>query len=168
MRLLVLGYLGYMVSRLVLWAAGPPSATGGGFFLAVLVALLSGASGAAAFNFYRYRKQGQQERDTMIAEASKEAVETARGLLDEYRRELEKAKVQIRDLQITLTRSNERIARLEQELAKSRDDRERLSVALAAAISKRAATEREIAVMQGRIYDLEQLIDGPSDGGGGG
>lgn len=164
MKLLALGaVLGFVPAAV---SDSPPQASSGGLLVAILVALLTGGAGATLFSVYRYGKQGKQERDQLIGDASRAAVEAAKAMLDEYRAELDRAKAAIAELQAKLAESNERIAKLEQDLKKSEADRERLTVALAAAIQRREHQERELRDMRDRVAQLEQIVDGPADAPG--
>lgn len=145
--------------------AGPPDASNGSVLLAVLIAILTGGAGATFYSFYRYRKQGQQERDQLIGDASKAAVEAAKAMLEEYRQELESAKRGILRLERELAESNERIKRLEEDLASALEDRDRLAAALGAAVRKRAEQEREMITLQRRIAELAAIVEGGAESG---
>jgi septal ring factor EnvC (AmiA/AmiB activator) len=153
-------------SQVLAVTSAPPQAGSGGWLVGVLVALLTGSMSASAFAFWRYKKQGKNERDDLIGRASKEAVEAARGMLDEYRRELERAKAAIRELEVKLQESNVRIANLERDLRTSEEAREARAAKLAAALNRRERQQRELVAMRQRVAQLEEIVDGPADAPG--
>src|ERR1043166_9267550 len=115
-----------VVGAIVQGAVSQPPSDQTNNFVVVLVAVLGGGLISSAVAAWRYKKQGQQERDTLIGEAAEAAVTASKEMLAEYRQELQEAKIAITNLNKQLQESNERIARLEQELKKSNKDRDRL------------------------------------------
>lgn len=144
------------------WLLGQvPTGDSGTPLVTILVLLLGGSAGTTILALWRQHRQGANERDTLIADATNTAVQAARSMLEEYRIELAEAKTAILELRQDLAEAGVRIAKLERELMAANGDRERLQAALGASIERRAAMVEEMETMRKRIADLEAVVNGP-------
>lgn len=121
--------------------AAPP-ASDPGWLVPIIVAVL-GAGGLLSGAFAWFNRK--QTRDSLVSKATSEAVAAAKGMLEEYRVELDRAKEEIADLK-------DRISALEAELREAREGRELLEAELKAAIERRTRLEE-------RLSELEAIVD---------
>lgn len=135
----------------------PPSPTAS-YLLPLLVAMLSGAGSGWFAIWYRQRQVGDQEREEIISRASKQVVEGAEVLLQQYREDLSEAREAIGALQAQLKLANKRIDELEKALDESRGDRDRIATELSNALERRGAMQNEVERLRERIKDLEAVV----------
>lgn len=135
----------------------PPSPAAS-YLLPLLVALLSGAGSGWFAIWYRQRQVGDQEREEIISRASKQVVEGAEVLLQQYREDLSEAREAIGSLQAQLKLANKRIDELERALNESRGDRDRIATELSNALERRGAMQNEVERLRERIKDLEAVV----------
>lgn len=151
-----------MTGWLVWLAAAEPEATGVSAVIYGLVLALVAALGGSAFQFYKYRSERSESKDTLISQATSEAVAAAKEMLAEYRLELNRAREEMRELRAKLEDAKERIAALESQLDRAKEDRDHLLRELEAAIERRAEMETKFEYVQARITELEGWLYGPS------
>lgn len=135
----------------------PPSPTNS-ILVPLLVALIGGGGGGWLAMWYRMRQVGSQERDEIISRATKQVVEGAELLLQQYREDLAEARRAIAALQAQLEDAQASIAALERSLAEAQGDRDRLARDLADALERRGALRQELDTLRTRVRDLEALV----------
>lgn len=135
----------------------PPAPTSS-VLVPVLVALLSGAGSGWLAMWYRERKVGAQEREEIISRASKQVVEGAEVLLQQYREDLRESRKAIAALQAQLEEATRRISKLERELTEARGDRDRIAADLSNALEKRGILRGEVERLTKRVHDLEAIV----------
>lgn len=138
----------------------PPTTSTSGALVYVLGLLLTGALGTSGFQFYKYRKQAQREDDSLIAQATGEAVTAAKEMLAEYRADLQRAKEDLKEISGELKKANEEIIRLQADLRHSTEDRERLGRELTSAIEKRAAMQQQFNDLREQMEELRRVVRG--------
>lgn len=153
----------------------PPSGAG----TPVIVYLLGGAlagglvpTASAAYKAWRRgKKPGLNEDDEMVARITALTLEGSKGMLEEYRIELEIAKRQLatdRDqlerLNRSLGESEARITRLEADLAAAKKEADTLRIRLNDAVAVRARLRTEVEGLRKRIVQLEGIPGATPDG----
>lgn len=146
-----------LVLRLFALTQAPPSPAAS-YLLPLLVAALSGAGSGWFAIWYRQRQVGDQEREEIISRASKQVVEGAEVLLQQYREDLIEARTAIGTLQEQLKKANARIDELEKALGHAQGDRDRLAKELDDAHERRGAMQEKLDQLQQRVHDLEAIV----------
>lgn len=142
----------------VIAAQPTPPAPAASYVLPLLVALVSGAGSGWFAIWYRQRKLGDQEREEIISRASKQVVEGAEVLLQQYREDLAEARLAIGALSEQLKTANKRIDELEMALAGAQGDRDRLAKELDDAHERRGRMVEQMDQLKQRVHDLEGIV----------
>jgi predicted nucleic acid-binding Zn-ribbon protein len=136
--------------------------------------LIEGAAAAIAviggsLGLWRFRRLSSAQREDLEASAAQRAVEAMKAVLDQYVRELQKAKTSITGLEKDLAKASERIMRLEEQLDHVTDERDRLAEQsravreqlqerLDAALEDRGRIQRELEDVRVQVEDLQHRV----------